>query len=252
MLKKRKKLKNNLEKLFNKLGIKRGNKIILHSNAAGLFQYINKKDSLDIFYKSLIRKLGPKGVLAIPTYNYDFARGVTFNKNKSSSQVGYFTNYMLKKKPSTRTNDPIFSHLIFGKNIKQFKNANNLEVFGKESIFGLFEKFNFQILCFCCSPSSITFIHYIENLMDVKYRFKKKFTGKIKNANGIKKISILYNVGKKNINYRIKDKNLMPLIDNINFVEAKFGRFICYSVKAKHLSKIIKKKISLNQNFLIR
>ena len=37
---------NNLEKLFNKLGIKRGNKIILHSNAAGLFQYINKKDSL--------------------------------------------------------------------------------------------------------------------------------------------------------------------------------------------------------------
>ena len=44
-----------------------------------------------------------------------------FNKNKSLSQVGYFTNYMLKKKSSKRTNDPIFSHLIFGKNVKNFE-----------------------------------------------------------------------------------------------------------------------------------
>lgn len=251
MLKKEKYLKKKIYSLFLKLKIKKRSKIILHCNTAGIFQFSKNKKNLDLFFNMLIKQIGNKGTLIIPAYNYDFTKGKTFDLKKSPSQVGFFSNYLLKKFSCNRSNDPIFSHLIFGKDSSKLKKIESSEIFGKESIFNLLEKLNFKIICFCCSPSTITFNHFIENKMQVKYRFKKRFIGKIKNKNSFRKKIITYYVGKKKVDYTIKDKNILKLVDNANFLKINFGKFICYSVNAKFYSKAIQKGIRGNEKFLI-
>ena len=249
---KEKNLKRKINTLFLKLKIKKGSKIILHSNSAGILQFINKEKSLDLLFNMLMKKIGANGTLIVPTYNYDFTKGKTFDKKKSPSHVGFFSNYLLKKFSLNRSNDPIFSHLIFGKLSRKLIKIESKEVFGKQSIFNQFEKLNFKIVCFCCSPATITFNHFIENKMQVKYRFKKKFTGKISNKNSYNTKSLIYYVGKKNISYTIKDKNILKLVDNTNFIKVNFGKFICYSVDVKFYSRAVQKGIRNNEKFLIQ
>ena len=64
--------------------------------------------------------------------------------------------------------------------------------------------------------------------------------------------TIKYYVGKKKINYRIKEGNLLKLLKKNKFLEEPFGRFLCYSVKANYLYNAIRKKIIKDPKFLIK
>ena len=94
--------KNNFLKeinfLFKKLKIKKNDNILLHSNSAGINQIkILKKDKAkfyNLFINALLKKIGSKGTLVMPTYNYDFTKGKTFDYNKSiCNPFGDSTNY---------------------------------------------------------------------------------------------------------------------------------------------------------------
>jgi len=246
--------KNNFQKklnlLFKELNIQKNDHLIIHSNSAGIFQFNNKieENFIHLFFRSIKKKIGPKGTIIIPTYNYDFTKSKIYNSKKSLSQVGFLSNYLLKKNKKSRTNEPVFSHLIFGYLKKKLFKCNITEAFGNKSIFSEMEKFKFKILCFCCSPVNITFLHYIEKKFKVKYRYNKIFKGSILK----KKISYKYFVGKKKYNYSIKEKKIIKLIDNVNFIKKKFGKFFCYYVNCTYLIKKLKKKLYNNNFFLIK
>ena len=243
--------KKELRKLLDKLGVKKQSNIMIHSNSAGLLQFVKKKYGYDLFFKILTERTGSKGSLVVPTYNYDFTKGIPFNKGKSKSQVGDFTNYLLNKYPKKRTNEPIFSHLVFGKLFNKLNNCKIDEVFGKNSFFASIEKYRFKILCFCCSPAQITFLHYIEKKLNVTYRFDKNFYGSIKIKKKNKPLKLKYYVGKKSFNYSLKENNLLMFLNKPNFIEEPFGRFLCYSTNTKYLENIVKKNLKKNQYFLI-
>ena len=244
-------LKEALSSLLKRLKIKKGDNIILHSNSAGLFQFKQNKSVFDIFYKVLLKKIGRNGSVVIPTYNYMFPRSRLFNYLNSKSVVGNLSNFFLKKFPNRRTTNPIFSHILIGKSLDFLLKIIDYEILGAKSIFSFFEKKNYKIFCFCCSPSDITFLHYLEKKNNVKYRFDKTFSGKVRYKSETMKIKIKYFVGKKKIDYSIKDKNLVNLVDNKNFIEENFGRFSCYSVNTVYLNNILKKKLKTNSSFLI-
>ena len=248
-----KNLNNKLNLLFNSLKIKKGDKIIIHSNIAGLMQYtnINKENVCKIFLDFLKKYIGEKGVVIIPTFNYQFTKHKNFNVKSSPSEVGFFSNYLLKKNWKKRTLDPVFSHMIFGKlneyNIKRI----NAEAFGEDSIFSILKKKNFKIICFCCSTDRITFIHYVEYLLKVPYRYIKKFKGYVINLKTKKIVNYKYNVGKKNFDYSFKEKNINKIIDKKIFIKKYFGRFECYSVTCDYLYKKLSKSIKKENKFLI-
>ena len=112
-----KNLNNRLDILFKGLKIKKGDKIIIHSNTAGILQFYkkNKEDICNIFISYLKKYIGKNGVIIIPAYNYQFTRNHDFNIKTTTSEVGYFSNYLIKKNWNKRTLDPVFSHIIFGK-----------------------------------------------------------------------------------------------------------------------------------------
>ena len=183
MLRKRNNIKKKLSILFKKLNIKRNDNIFLHSNSAGLLQYTrskkDKKKYFKIFFDLLLKKIGQNGTLVLPTYNYDFAKGKNFFYDKYNSQVGELSNFFLKEYMAKRSLDPIFNHAIKGKLEKKLLKSEVKICFGKKSIFKKIYDRNFKILGFCCTLNSMTFLHYIEKEMQVKYRFNKKFTSNL-------------------------------------------------------------------------
>ena len=250
MLKKKLKSKEKLTNLFKQLNIKKNDNLIFHSNLAGLHQFERKleKKTCNYFLKFILNYIGKNGTLLIPTYNYDFTKGKPYSRKNSTSQVGLFGNILLKKFYRFRTFDPIFSHLVFGKMKKEILSCKYDEVFGEKSVFNELQKKNFKIVSFCCSPQSITFLHYIEKKLNVHYRYNKVFEG----VSEKKKMKIKYYVGKKNVDYSIKEKKILKLINKKQFREILFGRFKVYVVNANYLFNILKKIISSNKDYLIR
>lgn len=250
----KKNLKIKLNILFKNLNIKEGDKLIVHSNIAGILQYYksNRINIASFFFLFLRKYLGKNGVVIIPTYNYEFTKNKVFNIKNSPSQVGFFSDYLLNKNWKKRTLDPVFSHLVFG----EIKNYNikkvNTEAFGKQSIFSKLLANNFKVLCFCCSSDQITFLHFIEYIFKVPYRFIKKFQSSMEYKKIKQKIIYKYNVGKKKYNYSLKEKKINQLIDQRNFIKSKFGRFECYSANCDYLYVNIGKKIKENNNYLIK
>jgi aminoglycoside 3-N-acetyltransferase len=253
-LSKKNNLKRKIKLLFKDLKIRKNDNIIIHSNSAGIFQFKNlkKNDEYINFFKLIKKIIGKKGTILIPTYNYDFAKGKVFDQRKTHSQVGSFSNYLLNKYYKNRSNEPIFSHLIFGKLKKKLMKCDLSDAFGNKSIFAMMEKFKFKIICFCCSPRNITFLHYIERAAEVKYRYNKVFKGFVlKNKKKIK-FKLKYFVRKKINKHVINEKNVLKLLNQNEFVMKKFGKFLCYSVNCDYLLKRLKKKLFYDNFFLVK
>jgi aminoglycoside N3'-acetyltransferase len=67
--------------LFESLKIENGDNIIIHSNITGILQFYekNKEAACELFISYLKKSIGKKGTLIIPTYNYKFTKGESFN-----------------------------------------------------------------------------------------------------------------------------------------------------------------------------
>ncbi|MDB9768859.1 AAC(3) family N-acetyltransferase, partial [Candidatus Pelagibacter ubique] len=100
-----------------------------------------------------------------------------FHIIKSPGQSGLFGNILLKKYSNFRTYHPIYSFLCFGNNSKKYKEIINSGATTKNSIWKYFIKDQFKLVTLGHHYSrSLTHIHYIEELLNVNYRFKLKCT----------------------------------------------------------------------------
>ncbi len=257
MLRKKISIEKKLSILFKRLNIKRNDNVFLHTNSAGILQYAksnkNKKKLFTMFFNLLLNKISENGTLVLPTYNYDFAKGKPFVYEKYNSQVGELSNFFLEKYKAKRSLDPIFSHAIKGK-LKSKLLKSKIDIcFGDESVFKKIHDYNFKIFGFCCPLNTMTFLHYIEKKMEVNYRFNKRFVSTFIKNYKKQKIELKYFVGKKNIDYKLKDHKLEKAFKNLkNFLSCDFGSFYCWTISTKDCFKIIKKKIIKKNNYLIK
>ena len=121
-------LKNFLIKIWESWGIKRDDKILLHSSFKRTFKNIKDdgynfmpKDILD----SLIDYILPKGTLVLPTFNFSFNNGVKYDYYKTPSEMGILTELARQHPEATRTLNPVYSFAVFGNDASKFKNINN-------------------------------------------------------------------------------------------------------------------------------
>lgn len=232
--------------LFKDLGVCKNDKIMIHTNLAVVSQFgFKTKNQCSFFLKNFILEyIGEKGSVIVPTYNYDFPKGIYFNKKKSKSHVGDFSNYLIKNFYNYRTCDPVFSHIIFNKEYRKIINIKNEEAFGESSLFAYMLKKKYKIICLGCPSNSMTFLHYIEKKNNVPYRYNKIFN--------LNNYHYQYYVGKKKVNYLIKEKNTEKLLDNKNFIKKKIGKLDSFSVKSEYLYREVSKRLKKNYYFLIK
>jgi aminoglycoside 3-N-acetyltransferase len=146
----------------------------------------NKAFNFDLLIDKLIDKLGKNGTLIIQTFNWDFCKLKDYDILNSKSETGSLGSIALKRDDFVRTNHPIYSFAVTGKYKKELKSLTNKGAFDKESPFNfLFEKKAKMIILDLPLQNSFTFVHYVEELESVNYRYNKSFTSKYVNEQGV-------------------------------------------------------------------
>lgn len=188
-----------LDKIVNYIDICEGDNIFVSSDVTKLaYLTFEKKGQVDlnVFIDSIIDKIGEKGTLIFPTYNWDFCKGISFDYNKTKCKTGALGSLALKREDFIRTKHPIYSFVVWGKGKEALYEMDNTSSFGADSPFAYLKENKFKNLFIDVTlQHSMTFVHYVEEQVgDLPYRYQKDFTGGYIDREGnssIKTVSML-------------------------------------------------------------
>lgn len=167
--------------IVKKININRGDSLLVSSDMKGLlFQCLMHGDTADLnlFLDSLMEAVGEEGTILIPTYNWDFCKGITFDYRKTPCKTGSLGKAALKRTDFTRTKHPIYSFAVWGKDAERLYAMDNKDSFGQDSPFAYLREVHAKNLFLDVSyQNSFTFAHYAEEWEgNVPYRYVKEFT----------------------------------------------------------------------------
>ncbi|MDY3739999.1 MAG: AAC(3) family N-acetyltransferase [Selenomonadaceae bacterium] len=153
------------------------------------FALVCKKEEIEFDGNKLIdafqSKIGENGTILIPTFNFDFSNKGYYDIRKSKSQVGILGNIALARDDFKRTKHPMHSFAVWGKYKNVLTEMENKHAFGIDSPFSFCVGHKVkQIIIGTDYNHALTFMHYVETLCDVPYRFPKSFTGTYVDENG--------------------------------------------------------------------
>lgn len=236
-----------LNKIIKQLNIKKNDKIHLSLDLMKVYMNLRvKKISLqefsEFFLKKVLKKIGAKGVLAVPVFDLNCIKSGFFNKKDSKGQSGSFGNYLLQKHYRCRSYNPMNSFLFFGKNNLNYINHIHDNCHGNNSIWQKFINENFKLITIGHHyVRSFTIIHFLERISKVKYRYDKIFKIKYNDLKTNKIKRFIFFARKLNI---CNHSTITFYCDKI-FLKKKIVKFIKYkklinfSVNLKEASKLI-------------
>ena len=169
-------------------GVAEGDTLLVHSSIARTLRRAEKMGggaSQKLVLESFIKALGDSGTLMLPLFNFDFTNGIRFDIRNSPSQMGSLTEAGRLWAGAVRTGHPIYSFAVIGKNAEQFRKVKNFSGYGQDSPFGILHRLGGKIgVIDLPDQLSMTFYHYIEESLNVPYRYHKTFTGAYIDNNG--------------------------------------------------------------------
>lgn len=174
---------NNIKynEIINHLDINSGDIVYICSDITGLLLNARKnEDKFDpeIFIDSIINKVGFEGTILFPTFNWNFCRNEKFDIVNTPSQCGALTNVALKRNDFERTQHPIYSFSVWGKDKKKLVKMKNDSSWGADSPFDYLYKNNAKNLFVGIDyKNGFTMDHYFEQKNNVEYRYHKNFKG---------------------------------------------------------------------------
>ena len=183
---------------LKKLGIKKGDKIVfvLDFLKLSLFAKKNKEKIIpDEIIDLVITIIGKEGTLVFNSFCWDFIKKNYYDYSKSKSIGGALSNRSLERNDFVRTQHPIYSFSVYGKDSKKMKNIKSIDSFGSSSVFGYMVKNNFKYIGVGVELNSgFAFVHVAEQKAKVEYRYIKKFYGIFidENNKSLKKESTMF------------------------------------------------------------
>ncbi len=227
--------------------------VMIHADTGPAAQLtgVPSAERLDRFIESII-SFFKRGTIIVPTFSYSLMKGDTFDKEKTPSDVGLFGEKFRNLDGVERSCHPIFSVAVYGQNKEVFINTNLTDCFGEDTVFDKLFLHNAKILCLGCSLDRVTFVHYVEQRLGVRYRYFKNFGGTVI-CNGQKKeivtryfVRVLEFDTTCNLNL-LKEKTA----GNGSLKQACLGRFPLISISAKEFFTAASNLIDANSYALI-
>lgn len=124
--------------------------------------------------------------LVLPTFTYSFPNHQVFDVVNSKTSMGVLLEYMRNLPQVTyRTEDPLLSLTIIGENASGFNGLAHNSLGPGSAFDHLHSMPNVKFLMFGGEfGESFTYVHHVEKILEVPYRYDQYFTGTIINANG--------------------------------------------------------------------
>jgi aminoglycoside N3'-acetyltransferase len=176
--------KTRLKTLLLTLGIPRDSVVVAHVRLRGLLPELEGLpgfcySELAVTLLSLMEEVfQPRGIL-VPTFTYSFTRTGIYDRTATPCEVGRFGEEMrLRCAPEARTMNPVFSfvdcHSVFDPLAESEDSA-----FGPETLWARLQSIGHVGLNLNVPGLFSTYIHYLEALHKVPYRFSKRFPGRV-------------------------------------------------------------------------
>ena len=176
---------DNLVSNFRELGLANGDVLLVHSSYKS---FGGVEGGPQTVIDALKFVLSEEGTLIVPTFNYDFCEGVSYDVNKTPSKMGIISELVRTDSNSKRSFDPVFSFAILGKHRDYLANLKYEHSFGPTSVFAKLRELDAKIMIIGLSYNeSMTFFHHIEETQGCDYRYFKAFKGKILDCDGIER-----------------------------------------------------------------
>lgn len=196
------------KEIFGRIGeIKKGDILYVVSDILELSKEAKKnKERFNVssFLEALQKKTGEEGTILLPTFNWDFCKDKPFDYKKTPGKTGALGNKALKTGSYRRSKHPLYSFAIWGKYKEQLCDIDPPNAFGEGTIFEfLYKKKAKALIIGLPILSGLTFIHQVESMVEVPYRYNKNFTGKYIDEKG--------NESEKTYSMYVRDLELNPL-----------------------------------------
>jgi aminoglycoside 3-N-acetyltransferase len=246
-------IKNDIVETLFKVGVSKGDAVCVHS-FLGAFGKI-EQDSVETVIKSLKESVGEYGTVLVPTFNYDFCQSAFYDPSLAQCQVGKLGEIFRNSLGVSRSYHPVYSHAVFGFDKSYFIKDLSTSGFGFGSIFEKMHKKNIRLIGFGVSMNYFTFLHYIEEKMQVPYRFYKEFLGTIRDSSGERnyktQIYSRYLNTKPQIEFNLTQFENEMISQNILKKET-LGRGLIYSILTKDLYEFTVDKVKQNPFALLK
>ena len=169
--------KNVFKTALLNLGVEPGDGLLVHS----AIQFLGKPEGgTGMYWEALSEVLGKKGTVAVPTFNFDFAKGEPFDPTKTPSVgMGVFSEYIRSLPGSLRTQHPMQSLAVIGAMASRLQEASTPGAFDDGSAFDLMLNLDFKLLLLGADIQACSMLHYSEQRANVPYRYWKFFSGKV-------------------------------------------------------------------------
>ena len=172
----------NLVEGFKELGVAEGDTLLVHSSYKSLGE-VDGGPATVVW--ALEAALGVEGTLIMPTFNFDFNKGMLWDVRKTRSKMGALTEVVRVDPRAKRVFHPFYSFAILGKHAEMVSALRYKSAYERNSVFGKLRDLNGKIMVIGLSyNNSMTFFHHIEQMEGVDYRFLKQFTGEVTDENG--------------------------------------------------------------------
>ncbi len=175
-------IKNELKKYISENG---NTHILIHSDVLfGLkINFDNQGQFLEQHLNELQDICQPLDII-MPSFNYDFCKGQTFDMNKDVSQVGTLSEYFRTNKSVWRSSTPVFNFSGTGTSLTT-NELTEIDPFDNTSIFGYLHKNKDLLMHYGSGFHTTTLIHFVERISGkLIYRYDKIFDGQVLDFEG--------------------------------------------------------------------
>ena len=150
---------------------------------------ISLKSAAQEILDSILKVVTDKRTLVMPAYNWQFCSEGIFDLNNTPSTSGVLTELFRQMDGVQRTHNPIYSHSVMGPRAAEILAIKNNTAWADDSEFGWFDKVNARIVKIGTgSWENLAYLHRVEEMARVPYRFYKTFQGTYHNGNTSQKI----------------------------------------------------------------
>jgi aminoglycoside N3'-acetyltransferase len=162
---------------LKELKIRPGDGLLVHSSIQLLGL---PEDGPGIYLRAIQSTIGSDGTIAVPTFNFAFARGEDYDPLiVPSDGMGSFSEYVRQHPDSFRTTHPMQSLSVLGNHAQDLAGRDTPSAFDDGSAFDRMLELDFKMLLLGADIQASAITHYSEQRAQVPYRHWKEFSGQV-------------------------------------------------------------------------
>jgi aminopeptidase-like protein/aminoglycoside N3'-acetyltransferase len=185
------------------VGLERGDVVYCHVDFAALGPLWNhglEEEHAAALLAALFEVLGEEGTLLVPSYTFSFCRNEVFDPANTPADAGpwnpsrAFLELVRTRPDAVRSIDPIHSVAGIGPLATSLLAGVPGTCFGADSVHDRLHGIDGKICLIGLPLEEATFRHHVEEMVGVPFRYRKLFTGQIREDGGLRKRGWLYSV----------------------------------------------------------